>query len=313
MDFDLPVIGRQSGFNKYWGLLFLFILLLLIAECTDTVTVSSVPDLVIDSIRAVPDYTLPGGQIELTAVASDIAGRNLSYKWSTYPHAGSFADDTAQTTILTVAGILKAGMSLKVTLDVSNGGKSVTGYKWIAIDTGSTISGYVYYAFTHIPIAGVIVTIANRADTSDSIGYYKLRDIRSDSYTLEAVKDGYDGYSSLVELRGNRVQNIFLTSPGNTAKLTGTVSTMEGNPLEKIQVTVLNDDDSKSELSDTTDIDGGYHLAGVPKGNRRLLIENGGNSPFDVLTDTMAVVITTDSMFCPLRGKMARVVFESNG
>ena len=297
-----------------WGWFFpaIVAIILILTGCSKSTAPGNAPP-VIKEITANPDFALPGSQIQLVADVFDPDGDPVRLKWSTYKRAGKFTPDTSESTMLSVSSALLSGMKLKLTLLATDGHDSTYADKWIQIDTGNTVSGYVYHPSTAIPISGAIVTMADRADTSDTAGYYILPSVASGSYTLEATLAGYGPYSALMEVNGNIDRNIYLQSEYYTTILSGNVLTMEGNVLPGAHVSVLNPDGFSSDLVSVADFRGGYAIDGIPVGLRQLVIQNGENPVYDLYPDTIEVEVAPGGTRYNLIGRIRRIAFESIG
>ncbi len=291
----------------------LIAVLLLLTGCTEKATGPQNSPPIVDSISVSPQFVLPGGRIEVLAAVHDPEGDSLTYSWSTYPHAGRFFDSSALSTEMVVAINLKAGMMTKVILEVSDGKNSVNAFKWINIDTGLTIDGYIFYPGTKIPVPGVNVSVGIRADTSDSAGFYEIPSIAAQEYTLEAVKPDFEPFSRVINVSEDTTVDIQLNSTVYIKDISGFVQLIEGTGLENVRVTLLNPDWSPTEFSEITGSLGEYSLSGVPQGQNIFLIENAGNTTYDVLMERHTVEIDGETSFLNFRGKIRRIAFSSSG
>lgn len=302
----IPGIGMPIS-----GCLLIFILLL--PGCTDKATAPELNRPRVDSITIAPDFILPGGTLELAAFASDPENDSLRYRWITYPRVGLFENDSLPNTRFTFADYLRSGMSVRFTLTVYDGKDSTSADRWVTIDTGKSISGHVFFEGTKVPIPGASLAIGSRADTSDSEGAYGFFDLYTGNYTLTAVRDGFDPVTVDFELTDNLNADIFLTSPAYSGDISGIVSTKEGTLLENVRVTLLNPDGTNSQIFALTASDGSYTLPAVPNGNRRLLIEDGGNGDYDILVEVRDVLLMGPSLNCNIIAKVRRIAFLSQG
>lgn len=318
--------GKQRGYNfamgsmtlrnKYRGGLLLgaiFIIIIISAGCGDNSTGSDGNPPIIDSITVNTTFIIPGDEIQLAAYAHHPEGKALYYKWTTYPRVGKFVDDTSRVTTFQVATILDAGMSIKLNLRVSDGKDSTIGEKWIYLDSGSTISGNVYYPLTKIPISDVIITVWDRVDTTDADGFYQLKNMPVGDYSIEAVGDGLDNYSDSIEVFQSITNDFYMTGASHVATLWGTMTTVDETPLEKVRVTVLNPDSTESGLTAETNSEGYYTILNVPRGNRGLLMKDGGNPDYDMLTKMVYFDIMNSGAAFNYIIKIRRTAFESDG
>jgi hypothetical protein len=289
------------------GLIFLF---LFGCSPNNTETSDNLP--VIDTIIVSPGFILPGGEVGLSGVAEDPDNGSLIYHWETYPRAGVFSDTSSPITSFIVSNRLKSGMSVKITLKVTDGGPFVTKDRWIVIDSGNTISGHVYFPKTKIPIAGVILTAFTRIDTTDENGFYTLASIPNGDYILTATRAHFDNYESQLTLTGSITKDIFMPGDSLLANLTGTIATVEGWLLKGVRVSIINPDDSRGELSTLTDPDGEYTLTDVPFGVQRIMIDTSDQSDYKILPETHSITISEKNPSLDITTKIGRVVFESD-
>lgn len=201
---------------------------------------------------------------------TDTTDTNGNYQVSNIPY-GSYLIEASKTGFNNYSATISIGDVTK-THDISIASSGYT--------PKMTISGYVYYAGTTIPVAGVVVSIANNTFTTSSDGAYSLQNITPGNYTLTAKKEGYDDYSASLEISAKNItKDIFVTSASYTHTLTGLVTDANDKPISGIAVTVLNADNKPSNLNDTTDANGHYQIASVPQGSRTVKFT--GNNYFD--------------------------------
>ncbi|GEM_PF-5891131 len=286
---------------------------LLLAGCADKATAPELNGPRIDSLTIAPDFILPGGTLELAAFASDPDNDSLRFRWITYPRVGLFENDSLPNTRFTFADYLRSGMSVRFTLTVYDGKDSSSTDRWVTIDTGKAISGNVFFEGTRVPIPGAALTVASRADTTDSDGAYGFFDLYTGTYTLTAGREGFDPVTVDFNLTDDIIADIFLTSATYSGTVSGTVSTKEGTLLENLRITLLNPDGTNSQISALTAADGSYSLPGVPTGNRRLLIEDGGNGDYDILVEVRDILLMGASLNYNIVAKVRRIAFLSQG
>ncbi len=262
--------------------------------CSDDVSGPDNSGPVIDTIFSDPNAVLPGAKAVLSALVSDPDGDSLIYRWSTYPAAARFSDTTAAICTMTVATALEGGMYLKVTLRVSDGKNEVSRDRWISLVAGELVLGHVYFVGTKLPVPFVEVSIGQLVDTNRySDGYYAIKHVPPGEQTILArllVCDTCcDSYSTDVITSGTDTLNhdVFLNCVDYTYHVTGIVmgSVLDGDTikLENVRVTVINDDNSETDLCDTTDQEGRFSIEGVPRGFRSFAVEDVGSPVYEVL------------------------------
>jgi len=133
------------------------------------------------------------------------------------------------------------------------------------------LAGYAYYSGTTIPVSDVIINIENKYDTTGTDGYFILYDLPGSSITLTATKDGYDQYQTTVTIAENENNiEVPMTSSLYTNNLIGIITDNDLQSLSNVNVTVLNDDSTDSQLLTTSDESGYYQIPGVPLGQRKI-------------------------------------------
>ena len=113
------------------------------------------------------------------------------------------------------------------------------------------------------PIQGVIVSIGEKTDTTDSEGTYIIESVTPGTHTITAQKDNYQNYSDSINVTaGQTLTHNFEMSP--TSSTSGTVKgkvtdSATSDPIVGAIVLVGN-------IASTTDADGNYTLNGVSVG-----------------------------------------------
>jgi hypothetical protein len=290
--------------------LMLLLLSLQCSEETSTGPVNSLP--VIDTIILDPDAIHPGAEIIVLAQASDADDDSLTYRWSTYPAAAKFSDTTCPVCTVTVSTYLKGGMFLKVALDVSDGKAVVRDSVWIPIVAGEVVWGNVYFSGTRFPIPGTEISIGRLMDTSLYSGKYAVHHVPPGQRTIQAAKSGCDNYSADISVTDSLNHDVFMTCHELAKTVNGSVATVGGIGLANIKVSVLDIDQTESQLTATTDADGNFTLDLVPPGTRLFTIADAGDSEYEMLPDTFEIEFSNDTTIF-LRGKIRRTVFVSSG
>ena len=133
------------------------------------------------------------------------------------------------------------------------------------------LGGFAYYASTTIPVSGVLVTVGENTSTTGTDGSYEINDVLTGTQILTATKDGYDTYSSNIQVgSGTNEYNIEITSAAYTHNLFGEIINQVGDPLSGVLAVVLNPDGTESSLKTTSSASGYYQIPTVPQGERTL-------------------------------------------
>jgi hypothetical protein len=77
----------------------------------------------------------------------------------------------------------------------------------------SEVTGYMYEKGTDDPLSGVSVSIGSKNDSSDSNGYYSISNVSKGSRTIEASKEGYEDYSSTIEVTDDFTEHDIYMTP----------------------------------------------------------------------------------------------------
>lgn len=284
----------------------------LMLTCADDIngTKNSAPT--IDTIIANPDAIHPGADVILTARAFDADGDSLSYRWFTYRAAARFSDTASPVCTMIVSTALEGGMSLKVTLEVSDGQTTVLREKWISIVSGTLLSGHVYFYNSKIPIPLAEVSVNRLRDTTAFKGAYSIRHVPPGDRTVNASREGCDDFSTVLDVTDSMTYDVYMICPDLTNRLTGTVAIHDGTPLENIEISILQTDSSPTGFVDTTGIDGSFGIDMIPPSVFLLASRDVGNSLYDLDTDTISISLFNDTSIS-ITSRMFSRIFSSPG
>jgi len=137
-----------------------------------------------------------------------------------------------------------------------------TVYKFtIMVESGTDVSGTVFFVGSSDPISGVLVKINQLSDTSDINGYYEIVNVPVGEQTLTAFKSDFEFYSESITVGiGDIEKDIFMTTSILSTSVSGYVTYPNGEPAAQVQVKI-------GTIEDTTDSNGHYHLPSIPQGN----------------------------------------------
>ena len=173
----------------------------------------------------------------------------------------------------------------------------------MTVEETASLQGFVYYASTTIPISGVTVTINENNSTTGSDGYYEISDVITGDQTLTATKEGYDIYSTDIEIEsGNNEYNIEMTSALYTHNLYGIITDeFTGEPISFVQVAVLNPDGINSELQTQSSSTGYYQIPTVPQGERTITFnhEDYAESEINITMSNSNYELDLEMEYCP--------------
>ena len=266
----------------------------------------------IDSIITSPASVHPGSDVVLGAYVTDPDGDSISLRWSTYPKAGRFSDTLASLCTLTVTPVLVGGMQLLVTLEVFDGQTGSDTAIWIPLIEGETVAGHIYYQDTRIPVPGAIVTVGKLVDTSSFSGSYEIRHLSPGPFTLEVAKGGCLDLSEELTIDTGLTHDAYVECDELTSTVDGLLLAYTEQGLENVRVTILNEDGTPTALNNITDQTGHFTIDNVPPGNRLFAVEDAGNPTYEVLSDTFAVRIVSDTTI-ELNGHVKNALFSSVG
>ena len=248
---------------------------------------------VIQQLTSSPSSATVDETIQISVVAIDADGDALTYTWTS--DAGTFLNSTGNTTMWKAPN--RTG-SFEIRVVVSDGQSIVERalYVNVAIPPG-TVTGYVYYSGTTIPISGVTVNIGSMQTTTGSDGKFSLNS-NYGNQQIQATKDGYDTFTKNVNIiDGANSVIIELTSGIYTRNVFGTISNESGEGIPGIPVVLLNPDNKESNLQTTSDSKGYYQLPSVPQGTRVIVFKQ--TNPYDEFKSSI-FISNSDYPFSPV-------------
>jgi len=184
----------------------------------------------IQSITSTPNISssnrLPAGdQVTISVTATDADKDNLSYSWEA--DGGNFVGETNSASVTWESPISTSTEEYEITATVSDGAETKSKSIDIYVDKEEVIpiaklSGYAFYSSTTIPVSGVLVSISGSSSTTGNDGYYEIAEAPQGTQTLIATKEGYDTYSSNIQIEENTNEyDIEITSAQYTHNLFG--------------------------------------------------------------------------------------------
>lgn len=146
-----------------------------------------------------------------------------------------------------------------------------SGWLQISLDPEATITGQITAVATGAPLADAYVVAAKEVndawmaylDVTDTSGHYKITNMEGGGYELEVYYPAYN-FPTLTDI--NLQQGDHLTGQdlaGTSGRITGTVSTYGGSPIEAAYVLLSGLEDGQT----VTDSSGHYEFVGLVGGN----------------------------------------------
>ncbi len=135
------------------------------------------------------------------------------------------------------------------------------------IGENGSIVGIITDSTTGNPIEGVTVTAGEKTGESDQQGRYFVSPLKQGDYTLTAVKEGYENYSTAVTIQGEQtaVVSFEMIPEPLTGSVSGKVTAQWSEmPLEGVTVTI-------GDKEDITDEEGNYTIIDVPARNEKAI------------------------------------------
>jgi uncharacterized protein (TIGR02145 family) len=247
---------------------------------------------VISGITCSPERRSAGTLFALKASASDEDGNALQYHWSA--DGGVFTDSVNKDQTSWKSPVDGDGKTFIIKVVVSDG-KLETFLDYpveLSAPVFGHISGYTFFSNCTVPVPGVVVSMNGKSTVSDQSGYFELRDIPVGTYALKATKDEF----STTSLFFNILQSLTLkvtvsmNSILHSSKVFGIVKTEDNLPLGGATVSLLNPDNSESEVTTTTNSTGFYKLLYVPFGPRKIIVRKEQTEEFgfvEVIVDAL--------------------------
>jgi hypothetical protein len=231
---------------------------------------------VIRVISFAPSSATPGSTVQVTAIVTDVEKDRINYSWTT--DDGQISDPTSASPYWTLSSDASVNSIATIRLTVNDGKEMAEKDQKINIVTSVEVKGIACYAGSSIPVSGVTVKMGEIITTTTTDGKFAFPNIPKGINKIAATKEGYDSYEKNIEFKyPTNTYNIEMTSSNETKKLYGTVKTTIGESLFGIRVTILNPDSTESGLTDVTDMNGNYQIAGVPQGTRMIQLKNATN------------------------------------
>jgi uncharacterized protein (TIGR02145 family) len=208
--------------------------------------------------------------------ASDPDLDELSYQWSAVE--GSFTGAADQNEALWVAPASNSDDNYTVIIEVSDGKDQITDTLFIPVQAVrfAKLSGTALFTGCKIPVSGAVISIDGKTDTTDIDGSFAVDGIRVGRQTITASKPDFStGTTDILVVEGLNNAVVRLTSSKYTCKLFGNIfGNMSDDPKPYYIVTILNPDNTPSELTNISSAGGDYEISGIPHGFIRLTVKD---------------------------------------
>ncbi len=227
--------------------------------------------------------------------ASDPELDELTYEWSALQ--GSFAGATDQQEAIWVAPETTVDNSFNVIIRVSDGKAETQDTLSIPVQAlrFAKLTGTARFTGCKIPVSGAIITVDGKRDTTAMDGTFEIDGVRVGRQTIIAEKPDFTvGSTKLMINEGVNTALVYLTSDKYTCRMYGNITgNMSHNPKSFYKVTILNPDNTDSELSFISGSDGYYEIPNIPMGFTRLIVRDDVRARME----TLVYLETTERMF----------------
>jgi len=208
--------------------------------------------------------------------ASDPELDPLSYRWEA--DKGSFTGATDQNEAVWAAPVTLSDGSYKIVVNVSDGKDETSDTLFIPVQAMkfAKLTGFALFTGCKIPVGGAVVTIDGKTDTTGLDGSFDIDGIRVGRQTITARKPDFTtGAVDILVKEGVNNAVVRLTSGKYTCRLYGNIfGNMSQQPKPYYIVTILNPDNTLSELTNISSAGGDYEISGIPHGLVRLIVKD---------------------------------------
>ena len=228
---------------------------------------------VISAITCTPDSRSAGTLFTLKAAATDEDGNTLKYRWSC--DGGVFTDSINVEQTSWKSPVDGNGKTFIVKVEVSDG-KMETFKDYpilLSAPVFGNLKGYAYFTNCTVPVEGATITVDDKTTVTSSTGAFTLTGIPVGSYQLKATKEDFNTATLTVNIQKvfDLKVNVSMTSAVYSSKMSGIVKGQDSLPISGVTVTILNPDETESNLSIVTNATGYYKIWYVPVGMRKVI------------------------------------------
>lgn len=206
--------------------------------------------------------------------ASDPELDKLTYHWVSAE--GAFDGPVDQSEAIWTAPVSNSDDSYQVFIEVSDGQDRISDTLFISVQAVrfAKLTGIAFFTGCKVPVAGAIVSMEGKTDTTKMDGSFVFDGIRVGRQSITAEKAGFTtGSVDVLVKDGVNKAVVQLTSDIFTCRLHGNIfGNISHDPKSFHTVIVLNPDNSKSQLTNISGPDGDYEIRGIPFGLARLVV-----------------------------------------
>lgn len=232
---------------------------------------------VIKDIEASSEFVFSNSVVEFICRAEDDENDALSYHWSVEAGRLESKSDSFSVFWKSPGEIGK----YDITVMVSDGNSQVSETLQVEVLETASVSGYIYFEGTKIPIGEATIKTEMAEAISDESGFFTFK-IQPGNYNLQVFKEGFEVYEKHLTIKAGENSLVStLISSKYTSVFSGKVTNAyDSDVVSGAHVIVLNPDASASQLVAETNEEGYYEIIGVPFGQRNIQVQHHNYEPF---------------------------------
>ncbi len=237
---------------------------------------------VITDILSIPPTDVGGALFVVKVLANDPDNDPLTYAWTCTE--GAFTEGMDRSLARWQSPLNQQDKTYRLSVEISDGIHKIDSTLQINVlkSPGGSVIGNTFFTGCTIPVSGVTLTIADKSTLSDSAGRFEIKDVPYGTQNAVATKTDFIMVTKeIIISSGATIETDFhLTSQRYTSKVFGVVKDQEGNLMTGAIITVLNPDQTESDLKTTSDSQGSYEINAIPQGDRTILVRKDSDQAF---------------------------------